>query len=467
MIRKSAQFHASLVWLFDMAVVAASFGIAHVLRFDVFSAPEVSPATSLQMLAAILVTFSVVFRWSGLYLSRRLSSRTDEIFGLFKGVVLSVLIVVTATYFFRESRFSRLTLIFFAIVCFTLLSSTRTLARKFLAELRRMGFNRRFALVVGDGNLAKTVVERLNRRPEYGIQVKGVVGASGASSEKSKTGGSVLGVPVLGGYDDLENVVEEQHIEQVYIALPLSEHDRLLDLLHALSHTTADVKVVPDLFQHMSLHGGVEEVDGMPIVALSHGPVHGWDAVAKRAFDLVFGGLILLGAAPVMVAIAIAVKLTSRGPVFYSQERMGLDGRCFPILKFRSMRVDAEKEGARWAKSGDNRTTAIGAFLRKYSLDELPQFINVLRGEMSLVGPRPERPVFIEDFKRKIPNYHQRHKVKAGITGLAQVEGWRGQTSLEKRIERDLYYVQHWSLWLDFKILVRTAFGGFLSKNAY
>lgn len=465
MIRKSAQFHASLVWLFDMAVVAASFGIAHVLRFDVFSAPEVSRETSLQMLAVILVTFSVVFRWSGLYLSRRLSSRTDEIFGLFKGVALSVLIVVTATYFLRESRYSRLTLIFFAVVCFTLLSSTRTLARKFLAELRRKGFNRRRALVVGDGQLAKTVLERLGRRPEYGIHVVGVVGATAAGNGKEER--SHAGVPLLGTYEDLETIVDAQHIEQVYLALPLSEHDRLLDLLHGLSHTTADVKVVPDLFQHMSLHGGVEEVDGMPIVALSHGPVHGWDAVAKRAFDLVFGGLILLGAAPVMLVVAAAIKLTSRGPVFYSQERMGLDGRCFHILKFRSMRVDAEKDGARWAKSGDDRTTPIGAFLRKYSLDELPQFINVLRGEMSLVGPRPERPVFIEDFKRKIPNYQQRHKVKAGITGLAQVEGWRGQTSLEKRIERDLYYVQNWSLWLDFKILVRTALGGFLSKNAY
>jgi exopolysaccharide biosynthesis polyprenyl glycosylphosphotransferase len=211
----------------------------------------------------------------------------------------------------------------------------------------------------------------------------------------------------------------------------------------------------------------VEDLDGMPVIALAHGPVHGWDAVAKRSFDLVFGALILLLAAPVMLVTALLVKLTSPGPLFYAQERMGLDGRTFRILKFRSMRIDAETRGAKWATVGDDRTTPVGRLLRKYSLDELPQFFNVLRGEMSLVGPRPERPVFIEEFKRRIPRYNQRHKVKAGITGLAQVEGWRGSTSLEKRIERDLWYIENWSLWLDFKILLRTAVGGFLSKNAY
>jgi Undecaprenyl-phosphate glucose phosphotransferase len=262
-------------------------------------------------------------------------------------------------------------------------------------------------------------------------------------------------------------VLSSRQVDQVYLALPLDQHGRMRQLMTALSVHTADVKVVPDLYQYMTLHGGVEEIDGMPVIALSHGPVHGWDAVAKRAFDLVFGSIIILFAGPVMLATAFAVKVTSKGPLFYAQVRTGLDGRPFKILKFRSMRIDAEVNGAKWATAGDDRTTPVGRFIRKYSLDELPQFINVLRGEMSLVGPRPERPVFIEDFKRQIPRYNLRHKVKAGITGLAQVEGWRGSTSLEKRIERDLYYIEHWSLWLDFKILVRTAFGGFLSKNAY
>lgn len=342
------------------------------------------------------------------------------------------------------------------------MACTRAVARNFLAEARRRGHNLRYALVVGAGDLGRAVAERLEERREYGIKVVGLL-----TKDAAKVGTQVAGAEVLGTYDNLEKVLSDRHVDQVYLALPLDMHHRIRELMTTLSTHTADVKVVPDLYQYMTLHGGVEEIDGMPVIALANGPVHGWDAVAKRAFDLTFGSLILLMAAPVMAVTAALVKLTSAGPVFYAQERMGLDGRTFKILKFRSMRTDAEVKGAKWATAGDDRTTPIGKFIRKYSVDELPQFFNVLRGEMSLVGPRPERPVFIEEFRRQIPRYNLRHKVKAGITGLAQVEGWRGSTSLEKRIERDLYYIEHWSLWLDFKILLRTALGGFLSKNAY
>ncbi len=463
MIRKHHQFFASLLWAFDMAMVAISFAIAYFLRFDIFTpkAP-VTLTDTLSLMGIASLIFTLVFRSGGLYHSHRLMTRADEIFSLFKAVSLAMLLLVATTYFFREDRWSRLMFGFFGVLSFALLASTRAVARNFLAEARRRGFNLRTAVVVGAGDLGKAVVERLARRREYGIQPIAVLASHGEA-----VGQAVLDIPIIGTYADLERVVQERQIDQVYIALPMDEHDEIRGLLATLSFTTADVKVVPDLYQYMTLHGGVEEIDGMPIVALSHGPVHGWDAVAKRTFDLVFGALIVLFAAPVMAATAIAVKLTSKGPLFYDQERMGLDGRTFKILKFRSMRIDAEASGAQWATKGDDRTTPIGRFIRKYSLDELPQFINVLRGEMSLVGPRPERPVFIENFKRQIPNYNLRHKVKAGITGLAQVEGWRGSTSLEKRIERDIYYIEHWSLWLDFKILLRTALGGFLSKNAY
>lgn len=462
MIRKYSQFFASLVWLFDMVVVSASFAGAWYLRFEVGATNQPSHEETLLTYLTCLAVFTVVFRWSGLYVSHRLSTRLDETFRIFRAVALSMLLIVTATYFLREGRYSRLTILLFGVLSFVLLASTRTVARNFLASLRRRGHNLRSALVVGAGTLGQAVAQRLDARTEYGIKVAGLL-----SRDPSKLGKEVNGVPVLGAYEDLTRVIEERQIDQVYLALPLDQHPRIRELLALLNTTPVDVKVVPDLYQYMTLHGGVEDIDGMPVVSLRHGPVHGWDAVAKRAFDLAFGSLILLMASPVMLTTALLVKLTSRGPVFYAQERMGLDGRTFKILKFRSMKVDAEASGAKWATASDNRTTAIGAFIRKYSIDELPQFINVLRGEMSLVGPRPERPVFIDQFKTQIPDYHLRHKVKAGITGLAQVEGWRGSTSLEKRIERDIYYIEHWSLWLDFKILVRTAFGGFLSKNAY
>jgi Undecaprenyl-phosphate glucose phosphotransferase len=463
MIRKHHQFFASLLWLFDMVTVTIGFTVAYVVRFRLFKPPAPVTVQELAIMWAMaIVLFTGVFRSSGLYHSHRLITRADEVFRLFKANALAMLLLVSTAYFLRDDRFSRLMLALFGLTSFSVLASTRALARNFLSVMRRRGFNSRDAIIVGSGELGKAVVERLERYRHYGIKPIGVL-----TDQPEQVGQRVAGVPVIGTYDDLSALVDQQQIDQIYIALPLDQHEEIRSILEAVSTSTADVKVVPDLYQYMTLHGGVEELEGMPIVALWNGPVHGWDAVAKRMFDLVFGSLIILLAAPAMLVTAALVKLTSKGPVFYEQERMGLDGRTFKILKFRSMRIDAETTGAKWATAGDDRTTPIGRFIRKYSLDELPQFINVLRGEMSLVGPRPERPVFIQDFKTRIPRYNLRHKVKSGITGLAQVEGWRGSTSLEKRIERDLYYIEHWSVWLDFKILVRTACGGFLSKNAY
>ena len=226
--------------------------------------------------------------------------------------------------------------------------------------------------------------------------------------------------------------------------------------------------MVPDLFRFTSLRGGIEEFEGVPLIHLRESPLHGWSNVLKRVFDLVFGAAALTVAAPAMVAIAAAIQMSSRGSILLRQERMGLDGRRFQMLKFRTMREDAEAEtGPVWATANDARRTRVGAMLRRWSLDELPQLFNVLRGDMSLVGPRPERPLFVDEFRRKIPGYMLRHKVKAGMTGWAQINGWRGNTSLEKRIEYDLYYIERWSLFLDFKILVQTLWRGLFSKNAY
>src|SRR6185312_10655313 len=261
-------------------------------------------------------------------------------------------------------------------------------------------------------------------------------------------------------------VLGETHADQVVIALPSEEQAGLKKLVHQLTFHTVDVKVVPDLYQYITLSGGLEEFGGLPIVSLQHGPLQGWSWVAKRAFDVFFSLVALVLLAPIMIVTAVLVKLSSKGPVFYGQERMGMDGAVFRILKFRSMRTDSEVAGAQMASKVDPRRTAFGTFIRKTSIDELPQLFNVLTGDMSMVGPRPERPVFIEEFKKQIPRYHLRHKVKAGITGWAQINGLRGQTSIEKRIEYDLYYIENWSLLMDLKILIRTALGGFLSKNA-
>jgi Undecaprenyl-phosphate glucose phosphotransferase len=247
----------------------------------------------------------------------------------------------------------------------------------------------------------------------------------------------------------------------------LADSHYLPDILSELKDSTVDVKIVPDLYQFITVGGSIEDFEGLPLISVQESPLDGFGQIYKRIFDITFSLLALLILSPFMMLIALLIKLTSKGPIFYSQERMSVDGTCFSIYKFRTMFIDAEASGPGWTKKGDQRVTTIGKYLRKYSLDELPQFWNVLVGDMSLVGPRPERPVFIDDFRRKIPSYMLRHKVPAGITGWAQVNGWRGDTSIDKRIEYDLYYIRNWSISLDFKIILLTIIRGLINKNAY
>lgn len=467
MLKKHHQFFASLLWLLDMTMVLLAFGLAYNLRFfwQQVAPPRwgISPVEETTiLLSSIVLIWTAVFRLSGLYAPRRTGRLLDETFLVLRASALSMLCLIALFYFFRDLRYSRLTIGFFGLFSSSGLMLTRALARKGLHRLRRQGYNLRHAVVLGTGDLARQLIERIDSHPDLGIQIRGVI------SDGAEQSANVAGHPVIGRIEQIGAVVRDHGIDQVYVALPLDQQQDLVQTLHALDDELVDIRVVPDLVQYYTLRGGVEELFGLPIVHLRNSPGVGWDAVTKRLFDLVFASLILLLLTPVVTLVAFLVKVTSPGPVFYRQQRMGLDGRTFPMLKFRSMQVDAETTtGAVWAARNDDRTTALGSWLRRLSLDELPQLLNVLVGDMSLVGPRPERPVLIEQFKKQIPRYHLRHKVKAGITGLAQIEGWRGQTSLTKRIERDLYYIENWSIWLDLKILLRTVLGGFLSRNAY
>ncbi|GAB5520037.1 MAG: hypothetical protein RhofKO_22880 [Rhodothermales bacterium] len=292
--------------------------------------------------------------------------------------------------------------------------------------------------------------------------------AGGGLSDDEKTGPRILG-----GTDQIADVMDRlsaqgQSVDYVYIALPLSAAEKVEHTLAVCSTRLAHVCLVPDVFQFDILNSRITDVEGMPVIHLLDEAPPDFRLVVKRATDIAFSLGLLLLISPLLLVIAIAVKLSSPGPVFYKQERMGLNGHTFHMLKFRSMPVTAETgSGPVWAKSGENRATRVGSFLRRTSLDELPQFFNVLKGDMSVVGPRPERPFFIEQFKDDIPRYMLRHKMKAGITGWAQIHGWRGNTSLEKRIEFDLYYIQNWSLMLDLKIIILTPLKGFVHENAY
>jgi Undecaprenyl-phosphate glucose phosphotransferase len=457
------RFYTSIKVAIDVVMLAVAFLLAYATRFFGPFQWEVLPelGETLAVAACALIIFPLTFHQARLYATNRARTHIGEVFEIFKAAVTATLILVALTYFTRE-RYSRLTLGIFVVYAFVLVALNRLVFRAFLNEVRRRGYNLKSILVIGAGALGQRVVETIHSHRELGFRVVGVL-----TRNPGKLGTEVDGVPVVGLVKDVEAVLDRAPVDQVIVALPVEDQPVLKDLMEVLALRTVDVKVVPDLYQYITLGGGLEEFGGLPIISLQGGPLHGWNLVAKRAFDVAFALLALMVTAPVMLLAAVAIKLSSRGPILYRQERMGMDGRTFQILKFRTMRMGAESAGAQMATPDDPRRTAVGAFLRATSIDELPQLFNVLVGDMSLVGPRPERPVFIEEFKRQIPKYHLRHKVKAGITGWAQVHGLRGQTSIQKRIEYDLYYIENWSLLLDLKILVRTALGGFLSRNAY
>ena len=463
MFSRFQRFYTSIKVAMDVVVFACAFALAYLTRFHGPFPWEAlpPPQDSVTQLAMVLVIFPIAFHQARLYTTNRSRTHIHEVFEVFKATITGTLLLVALTYFTRE-RYSRLMLAFFAGYAFVLVSVTRLLFRRALSELRRRGYNLKSILVIGAGELGQRVIETIDSHRELGFRVVGVL-----TRRRAKLGTTAKGAPVVGLIRDVDTILDKTPVDQVIIALPIEDQPLVKQLMEQLALRTVDVKVVPDLYQYITLCGGLEEFGGLPIINLQGGPLHGWNLVAKRVFDVLFAFLALLLASPIMLVAALLVKLTSRGPVLYRQERMGMDGRTFSILKFRTMRQDAEAQGAQMAHRDDPRRTLIGTLLRRTSIDELPQLFNVLRGDMSLVGPRPERPVFIEEFKRQIPRYHLRHKVKAGITGWAQINGLRGQTSIQKRIEYDLYYIENWSLLLDLKILIRTALGGFLSKDAY
>jgi putative colanic acid biosynthesis UDP-glucose lipid carrier transferase len=332
-----------------------------------------------------------------------------------------------------------------------------------LRELRRRGYNLRRIVIVGAGDLGREIAERIRRMPWSGLEVLAFY-----DDDRSLHGTKLAAVPVAGSPDDLLRDLERSPVDQIWVALPLRAEARIRQLLEALRQHSVQVRFVPDIFNFSLLRHSVTEIAGLPVINLTESPLEGPNLLLKNIEDFVLSLLILIVTAPLMLAIAIGVKLSSRGPVFYRQERVTWNGERFHILKFRSMPVDAEaRSGPVWSTCGEHRATPFGAFLRRTSLDELPQFFNTLRGEMSIVGPRPERPEFVARFKREVPGYMQKHLVKAGITGWAQVNDLRGDSDLHERIRYDLYYIENWSLWFDLRIMALTFVHLFRTRNAH
>ena len=372
--------------------------------------------------------------------------------------------LILIAYFTKTGiRFSREWLIMWAVSTWGLLLLFRFSLTYFLRVIRASGLNKKRIVIVGAGALGKRVAKGLMDTEWSGLHLVGFI-----DDDECLHGTRIGGVKVRGSVDKLAILAERGHIDEVWLALPLRAEQRVKEVLHQLRHSTATVRFVPNIFELRLLNHSFVEVAGLPVLNLSESPMYGMNRVVKFLEDKLIAGGILLLISPLMIAIAIGVKLSSPGPVFYRQKRVSWNSKSFMMLKFRTMPTDCEVQtGAVWAKKGECRATRFGSFLRRTSLDELPQFIDVLKGNMSIVGPRPERPVFVDKFKDEIPDYMKKHMVKAGITGWAQVNGWRGDTDLKTRIEYDLYYIEHWSLWLDIKIIIRTLFSGFVHKNAY
>jgi Undecaprenyl-phosphate glucose phosphotransferase len=465
MLYRYSEVFRTLLWVSDGVLLAAAWGGAYALRFGTergLAMGGPGERSYLLPLLLILPLFTWLFRSRALYAPRRTGSMLRELGAILSAVGVGVVVMLAADAALR-TFYSRAVILLFAGLSVVLLTASRVAIRGALRRARRRGYNLRYLLVVGAGELAEQVIERVHAHPEAGLRVVGVL-----SEDPAWRGRTVHGVAVLAGYGAVKEVLRRQRIDQVIVALPKEDAPQLEKLLADLDDELVSVQLVPDLLHVLTLRSSVEELDGLPVINLRESPLLGWAAVQKRVFDVAVASAALVLAAPVLAAIALAVWISSGRPILYAQERMGLDGRVFRMLKFRTMRTGAEEDsGPVWARPDDPRRTRLGSFLRGTSLDEFPQLWNVLRGDMSLVGPRPERPVFIEQFRREVPGYMLRHKVKAGVTGWAQVHGWRGNTSLQERLEHDIYYIQNWSLGLDLRILFLTVLRGFLHRNAY
>jgi Undecaprenyl-phosphate glucose phosphotransferase len=462
--------------LTDAALGMVAFLLAYFIRFEtgLFAMPKGHPPLQqyIDVLPFVAAIVPLGFQFQGLYRLRRGRSRIDDFFNVLVGSIIAVVLGVVSTLYFQayyvpdelkdrgayEVSQGVWAAFLFLNIAFGYLS--RKAVREALERRWIAGVGLRRILIAGAGDLGRMVADKILEHRELGYQILGFV--------DDRAGGDHLGyrgLPLLGRLDEAAEIVRRDKVDHLFVALPLEEHMKLLDLVESTSREGVDVRVVPDLLQFIALRARLEDLDGVPVINLNDVPLQGMNAVMKRVLDIAISAAALTTITVPGLVIAWLIKRSSPGPVFYRQERMGLDGKQFIVYKFRTMPMDAEAEGPVWADQDDPRATPVGRWLRRRDLDEWPQFWNVLKGDMSIVGPRPERPFFVEQFKHRIPQYMLRHKVKAGITGWAQVNGWRGNTSLEKRIEYDLYYIENWSVSLDLKIMWLTLVRGLFAHR--
>ncbi len=453
----------------DAAMAALAFVIAYWLRLRIPWPARAEGMGTLSahagIIAAHVLSILAVFAFYRLYRSPRTGGRVDEFYAIAASSTVGTLMgVAVSTLAFRNSPieldYSRGMILYGWAATIVLVTVGRLVHGWVRARLSRRGIGRDRVLIVGSGDVARMISQKIQSNPGLGYEVVGFIAVNGQER-------SPVCVPVLGEPQHIPQVIADQRVDEVIIALPEASHAEILALMSECERGKVTIKVFPDVFQIMASQVSIGDLGGLPLLTVRDVALRGWRRVAKRAMDVAVAATVLVLVSPLLMLMALLIKLDSPGSVFYVQERTGLDGRPFLMLKFRSMRPDAEERGPGWTIRRDPRVTRLGRILRRLNCDELPQLINVLLGDMSIVGPRPERPVYVEQFRRAIPRYMERHLEKGGLTGWAQVNGLRGDTSIAERIKYDLWYIENWSLLLDIKILIRTVFQLFRSPNAY
>lgn len=415
------------------------------------------------MLTVHVVAILIVFFFYRLYHRQRSLSSIDQFYSIFGAASVGTIVAIAfiSLFFKNQLDYPRLMMVYTWMLTILFASLGRAIQSRLQLMLQARGWGEERVLIIGTSEVGRMVMQKIRRTPGLGYRVVGFV------DDESKAK-AVQSIPVLGRIDDIPEIIAAENVKEVIIAMPEASHHEILRIVSRCDRGKVAIKVFPDVFQIMASEVSIGDLGGLPLLTVRDTALRGWRLTVKRTVDLAGSAVGLVFLSPFMMLMAILIKLDSAGPVFYTQERMGLDEKRFMMLKFRSMRPDAEaKSGPVWATFNDSRRTRLGTFMRNVSLDELPQLINVLIGEMSLVGPRPERPVFVEQFKQTIPRYMDRHREKAGMTGWAQVNGLRGDTSIFERTKYDLWYIENWSVALDFRIMIRTVLKLFSDPSAH
>lgn len=450
----------------DALVIAASYILAWAIKISFLvdeNAGTLTASQYMSALALIIPLWLILYNAFHLYKPKRIQGRRLEAGNIFMANAVGVVILFTILFIAKIMDFSRQLLFLFAAINFIATVVERNLIREVLMNIRRKGMNLKHVLLVGCSAAAKEYIDRLFQNPQWGFEIDGML------DDSLHSGRFFHNIPVIGSTQDIDSVLASNEFDEIAVTLGLDEYYKLKRIVASCEKSGAHTMFIPDYLDVIPSKPYTEDLLGLPCINIRYVPLSDtFNALVKRIMDLVIGTLALIIFSPVMLVTAIAVKTTSKGPLIFAQERVGLHNKPFKMYKFRSMEVQPPQEEKKgWTTKNDPRVTKVGRFIRKTSIDELPQLINVLKGDMSLIGPRPERPQYVEKFREEIPRYMIKHQVRPGMTGWAQVNGYRGNTSIRKRIEYDIYYIENWTVGFDIKILFLTVFKGFVNKNAY